>query len=170
MGTAMTGDQSARFYLPPAAKHDLERLHHLAEGTPPGSEARRLAVVAMNTVLAIKRHGISTHPLEYMSSYPDLSDCQTTYVGSDPDRKPSHRVVWREIPGDEPGQPPLREIIAIGERQNGQAYHVAGQRLGRPIGVTLHELSMQREPIALHSASPERFAEPLAEEPEPEFG
>jgi hypothetical protein len=166
----MTDERPARFYLPPAAKHDLERLHRLAEGTPPGSEARRLAVVAMNTVLEIKRYGVSTHPLEYLSSYPDLSDCRTTYVGNDPDRKPSHRVVWREIPADEPGQLPLREIVAIGERQNGQAYHVAGQRLGRPVGVTLHDLAALREPIAQHTPTRERFSEPQHPELQPEFG
>ncbi|WP_424863085.1 hypothetical protein [Streptomyces sp. MMS24-I29] len=83
-----------------------------------------------------------------MPSYPDLSDCETTYVGADPTRKPSHRVVWRETLPETPGGTPLREVIAVGERANGAAYHIAGQRLGRPVGVTLIELAAQPEPIA----------------------
>lgn len=144
----MRSEHPARFYLPPQAKADLQRLHDLAEGTPRGSRARNLAAVAMTTVVAIKNHGQSAHPLEYMPSYPDLSDCQTTYVGNDPNAKPSHRVVWREVPAQHTGEPPLREIIALGERKNGAVYHLAGQRLGRPVGVQLSDLEAVPEPIA----------------------
>lgn len=147
-------DDGYRFYLSPEAKHDLERLHALAARTQKGSPSRRLATVAMNNVLAIKKGAASTHALTFMSSYPDLSDCQTTYVGADPDRKPSHRVVWREMPATDPGDAPLREVIAIGERHNGAVYDIAGQRLGRPVGVSLASLSARPEPIA--SSEPTR--------------
>jgi hypothetical protein len=163
-------NRPTRFYLSPEAKQDLQRLHDLAQGTPRGSAAQRLATVALNTVLAIKNHGHSTHPLEYMPSYPDLSDCETTYVGADPNRKPSHRVVWRETPGDTEQEQSLREIIAIGERQHGAAYHLAGQRLGRPVGVPLSELAGRPEPLAARSRQLSRPAPLAPDAAGPEFG
>lgn len=169
---------AVRFYLSAGAKADIQRLHDLAQGTPRGSEARRLATVALNTVVEIKQHAISTHPLEYMPSYPDLSDCETTYVGSDPNRKPSHRVVWRETAPESAGGPRLREIIAVGERRNGAAYHLAGQRLGRPVGVPLAELETQPEPVVsvergarTRQNQPSGFShDPIGPESDLEFG
>ncbi|MGI8306962.1 hypothetical protein [Saccharopolyspora hattusasensis] len=155
----MKSERAAHFYLPPEAKQDIERLHALAQRTPKGSESRHLAVVAMNTILEIKNGTRSTHPLEYLPSYPDLSDCETTYVGADPNKKPSHRVVWRETPPETPGDAPLREVIAIGERKNGAVYHIAGQRLGRPTGVTLAELRVQPEPMVDPSRSRQRSSD-----------
>ncbi|UJW28855.1 hypothetical protein L3Q67_26835 [Saccharothrix sp. AJ9571] len=104
--------------------------------------------VTLNELELIAQGERGTHRLEYMPTYPDLSDCQTTYVGADPGRKPSHRLVWRERMPEGPGQLITREVIALGERNAGQVYYVAGQRLGRPVGFTLAELRSQREPIA----------------------
>ena len=136
----------------------MKKLHNLL---------RELFVVAtenlVNLAAGIKNYSVreqlvldSTHPLEYMPTYPDLSDCETTYVGSDPNRKPSHRLVWRERIPESPDQPIIREVIALGERNAGQAYYLAGQRLGRPVGLTLAELRAQREPIV----NPSRVAAP----------
>ncbi|WP_188299142.1 hypothetical protein [Streptomyces sp. CBMA156] len=142
--------------LPTAGlKQDLQALHDAAVMHPHGSEDRLLRV-ALNQLGRIKQGAPSTHPLEYMSSYPDLSDCETTYVGADPGTKPSHRIVWRERAPQRPGEPVTREIIALGERADGQAYYMAGQRLGRPVGFTLAELAAQREPIASSSRPRQR--------------
>ncbi|MEU7313073.1 hypothetical protein [Streptomyces sp. NPDC007083] len=126
---------------------DLKALHRAAVQNPRGPEDRLLRVT-LNHLDRIRNGGKSTHRLEYMPTYPDLSDCETTYVGTDSNRKPSHRLIWRERIPQDPRQPIVREIVALGERENGQAYHAAGQRLNRPVGFTLSELSMQREPIA----------------------
>ncbi|WP_146064928.1 hypothetical protein [Streptomyces sp. SM1] len=129
--------------------------------------------MALNQLGRIQQGAPSTHPLEYMPSYPDLSDCETTYVGADPNAKPSHRIVWRERAPQRPGEPVTREIIALGERANGQAYYMAGQRLGRPVGFTLAELAAQREPIASPSRPRQRsissFGTPSADEPDLQF-
>lgn len=153
-------------------KQDLQTLHDAAVMHPHGPEDRLLRV-ALNQLGRIQQGAPSTHPLEYMPSYPDLSDCETTYVGADPNAKPSHRIVWRERARQRPGEPVTREIIALGERANGQAYYMAGQRLGRPVGFTLAELAAQREPIASPSRPRQRsissFGTPSADEPDLQF-
>lgn len=159
--------------LPSAGlKQDLQALHDAAVLNPHGPEDRLLRVT-LNQLSRIKQGAPSTHPLEYMPSYPDLSDCETTYVGADPNAKPSHRIVWRERAPRRPGDPVTREIIALGERANGQAYYLAGQRLGRPVGFTLTELAAQREPIARDSRSRQRssrsFDAPSSGEPDLQF-
>jgi hypothetical protein len=136
-----------RLLAMPGLKEDLHALQDAAVNTPRGPEGRLLRV-ALNELELIAQGARGTHPLEYMPTYPDLSDCETTYVGSDPNRKPSHRLVWRERMPESPDQPITREIIALGERNAGQAYYLAGQRLGRPVGLTLAALRAQREPIA----------------------
>ncbi len=74
--------------LPTAGlKQDLQTLHDAAVMHPHGPEDRLLRV-ALNQLGRIKQGAPSTHPLEYMPSYPDLSDCETTYVGADPNAKP----------------------------------------------------------------------------------
>jgi hypothetical protein len=86
-----------------------------------------------------------------MTTYPDLSDCQTSYLGVDPNRKPSHRLIWRETLPERDGEPARREVIAFGERKDGRAYFIAGQRLGRPVGVRLADLAALPEPGAAPS-------------------
>ncbi|MFF3128653.1 hypothetical protein ACFVRD_41810 [Streptomyces sp. NPDC057908] len=159
--------------LPTAGlKQDLQTLHDAAVLHPRGPEDRLLRV-ALNQLGRINQGAPSTHPLEYMPSYPDLSDCETTYVGADPHAKPSHRIVWRERAPQRPGDPVTREIIAMGERANGQAYYMAGQRLGRPVGFALAELAAQREPIASPLRSRQRslgsFDAPSSDEPDLQF-
>ncbi|WP_329142734.1 hypothetical protein OIU91_03940 [Streptomyces sp. NBC_01456] len=159
--------------LPTAGlKQDLQTLHDAAVMHPHGPEDRLLRV-ALNQLGRIQQGAPSTHPLEYMPSYPDLSDCETTYVGADPHAKPSHRIVWRERAPRRPGDSITCEIIALGERANGQAYYMAGQRLGRPVGFTLAELAAQREPIARDSRSRQRsirnFHAPSSGEPDLQF-
>lgn len=156
--------------LPTAGlKQDLQTLHDAAVMHPHGPEDRLLRV-ALNQLSRIQQGVPSTHPLEYMPSYPDLSDCETTYVGADPSTRPSHRIVWRERAPQRPGGPVTREIIALGERANGQAYYMAGQRLGRPVGFTLAELAAQREPIATSPRPRQRsigsFDAPSSNEPD----
>ncbi|MFH7596042.1 hypothetical protein WDV06_13190 [Streptomyces racemochromogenes] len=159
--------------LPTAGlKQDLQTLHDAALRKPQGPEGRLLRV-ALNQLARIQQGAPGTHPLGYMPSYPDLSDCETTYVGADPNAKPSHRIVWRERAPQGPGEPVIREIIALGERANGQAYYMAGQRLGRPVGFTLAELAAQREPIASPSRPRQRltgsFDTPSMNEPDHQF-
>lgn len=131
----------------PRLKDDLQQLADAASVSPNGPE-QKLLRAALTQIEHVQGGGTSTHPLEYMPTYPDLSDCQTSYVGIDPNRKPSHRLIWRERPAQGPGQRPTREILAFGERERGAAYHLAGQRLGRPVGVTLAELQAAPEPIS----------------------
>ena len=137
---------------PELVEPDLQRLHSAAVRNPHGPEDRLLRVT-LNALAAIKSGAPSTHSLEYMPTYPDLSDCETSYIGTDPNTRPSHRLVWRERVPEDPREPAVREIIALGERDNGQVYHLAGQRLGRPVGFTLDQLAELREPV--HTAQPD---------------
>lgn len=141
------GDPGINFVPWRELKDDFARLNAIAVQHPGGPEDRLLRV-ALNQMARIKNGAPGTHPLEWMASYPDLSDCQTTYVGADPNHKPSHRLIWRELPATTPGGSVTREVIALGERAGGKAYYLAGQRLGRPIGLSREELDVQREPIA----------------------
>ncbi|MER6520094.1 hypothetical protein ABT246_24970 [Streptomyces sp. NPDC001553] len=153
-------------------KQDLQALHDAAVMHPHGPESRLLRV-ALKQLVRIEQGALSAHQLGYMPSYPDLSDCETTYVNTDPNAKPSHRIIWRERAPQRPGDPVTREIIALGERANGQAYYMAGQRLGRPVGFTLAELAAQREPIASPSRPRRRlissFDRPSMNEPDRQF-
>ncbi|PZU04581.1 MAG: hypothetical protein DI630_00200 [Gordonia sp. (in: high G+C Gram-positive bacteria)] len=125
--------------LHPAFERDLQSLASTA-GRNPTSESRRLLMVTLSALEAIRDGTIPVRPLEQMSTYPDLSDCNKVYIQTDPDSKPRYRLVWRERPPEEPGGKPVREVIQLGERELGSVYHLAGQRLGRPSGVSLDEL------------------------------
>ena len=160
----MPGRQPAvRLVVHPGFKQDLQALHDAALQNPGGQEARLLRVT-FNQLDRISKGAHSTHQLEYLPSYPDLSDCETTYVGEDPNRKPSHRLVWREKLPEDPRQPVVREVLALGERNLGQAYYLTGQRLGRPVGFTLGELYSQREPIRT-APSRQRVNHPTLDQP-----
>ncbi|MDT8913582.1 hypothetical protein [Amycolatopsis sp. PS_44_ISF1] len=156
----------------PGFEDDLRALHAVAEQDRHSPESRLLRVV-LNKLEHIAQGERPTHSLACPPEYPDLSDCVTTYVSPDQDRKPSHRLVWRERMPDHPGQPITREMIALGERDAAQAYYLAGQRLGRPVGFTLAELRKQREPIATSPGQRKRqvdVAEPPPAEPGFEWG
>ena len=145
----------ARFELRihPDFEKDLQRLVAYSGGDRRSKEYR-LVDRALHMVKGLRQGYPPTHTLEYLSDYPDLSDCETTYVGIEKDEKPSHRLVWRELPPSRPGTLPVREVIALGERQYGAAYHIAGARLGRPRGVTLEELENAPEPVAQATQAP----------------
>lgn len=163
-----------RFHPTEELQQDLRRLNEAAVANPNGAE-ERLLKVTLSRLKELQQGHPGTHPLEYMPSYPDLSDCRTTYVGTDPHSKPSHRIIWRDVEAEIPGQPATREIIAFGKRENGHAYHIAGNRLGRPVGMTLDELRRAPEPIAENAVptaqhSPKIPAAETAKIPEPEMG
>lgn len=166
--TAHPKPYELRFF--PGFKDDMKELGAAAMDNPRGPEDRLLRVT-LNKLAWLKDGGHSTHALTYMPSYGDISDCDTTYVGSTPDEKPSHRIVWREFPPPRPGAQPVREIIALGERQFGAAYHIAAQRLGRPIGVSLEDLANTPEPVATprHRIAPS-YDEPATSAAGPELG
>ncbi|MET0887158.1 MAG: hypothetical protein ABWX92_11975 [Mycetocola sp.] len=131
---------NVRLRLTDAARRDIERLDTLAQRDPSGQQRELLeSVVLMLHGLAKTRH--PTKFLEYDSRFGDLSDCETTYVGADPNEKPPIRIVTRDMPAAHPGGPALREVIAIGPRQDSVVYHAAAGRLGRHPGVTLDELN-----------------------------
>lgn len=138
------------FELPPALHDDLRILAERARRNPGDIRTRNLLQVASNALVELKHGHPGTKRLAYMPSYPDLSDCRTMYVGADPNSKPSHRIVFRDVQPETADQPIRREIVALGKRERGQVYHIAGQRLGRPIGLTLSELNVQPEPLADH--------------------
>jgi hypothetical protein len=132
-----------KIHLTPGARQDIERLNQLALKHPHGREEALLeATIIMLHRLNGRRH--PTKPLDYDSRFADLSDCHTTYVGADPYEKPPLRIVSRDIRPDRPGGLSRREVIAIGERRDSEVYRIAGQRLGRPVGVTLEELRERR--------------------------
>ncbi|TDD18967.1 hypothetical protein E1218_25060 [Kribbella turkmenica] len=56
------------------------------------------------------------HALGYEAGKGDLRDCAVGYVQSDPEQKPDHRLVFREIGPETPDQLPRRELLAIKPR------------------------------------------------------
>lgn len=158
--------------LHPAFERDLQDLAAEAGRNPTG-EARRLLMVTLSALQAIKEGTIPVRPLEQLGSYPDLSDCNKVYIQTDPDNKPKYRLVWREHPAEEPGGPATREVIQLGARELGSVYHLAGQRLGRPAGVSLEELrEPEREETAAKLAALSQLPPPsrTPKSKSPEFG
>lgn len=164
----MTGEQF-HLSLHPAFERDLQDLAAKA-GRNPSGEDHRLLRVTLSALQAIQAGTIPVRPLEQMSSYPDLSDCNKVYIQTDPDSKPKYRLVWRERAPEEPGGTAVRQVIQLGERELGQVYHLAGQRLGRPAGVTLDELlEPDRKDIAATLAQV-RQHNPTPRSDSPQFG
>ena len=130
----------------PGFEQDLQALYSASQGDPDTFEGR-LVARTLHMVKGLRVGYPPTHSLTRLSDYPDLSDCETTYVGVERDEKPSHRLVWRELPPARPGGLPVREVLGIGERQYGAVYHQVGARLGRPRGLTLQELEEMPEPV-----------------------
>ncbi|MEV7953008.1 hypothetical protein [Streptomyces sp. NPDC088141] len=165
----MTNSLRIKVHLGPGARADLQQLNHQALKHPHGKEEALLeAAIVMLHRLNGRRH--PTKPLDCNPHFADLSDCDTTYVGADPYEKPPLRIVSRDIRPSRPDGITRREIVAIGARQDSKVYRVAGQRLGRPVGVTLAELAAQREPTADPSRSRQRlvnsFDAPSVDEPD----
>lgn len=127
----------------------LEDLRELAEQAETDAAAARRVRVALNALEELKlgtERG--THKLGFMTTYPDLSDCETTYLGLDPVRRPDGRLVWRELPPATAGDLPRRQVIVLGAREGGEVYHEAGRRLGRQPGVRLENLPAAAERAA----------------------
>lgn len=167
----MTNELRIKVHLTPGARGDIERLNQRALKDPHGKDEALLeATIVMLHRLNGRRH--PTKPLDYDSRFADLSDCDTTYVGADPYEKPPLRIVSRDIRPEQPGGITRREIVAIGARRDSEVYHVAGQRLQRPIGVTLDELAAQRQAAAEAERGPRvgrGVDEPSRAEPDLEF-
>jgi hypothetical protein len=141
---------SRRFKLrpDPGFRQDMQSLFDAAMVNPRGREARLYNVTIAKLAAVQSGTYQGTKHLSFMPSYADLSDCSEAYVGIDPNAKPSHRLIWRTLPPEEPGGLPILEPIVLGDRANGRAFHIAGQRLGRPRGVSLQELDSTPEPLA----------------------
>lgn len=143
----MTEGLRIKVHLSPGARQDIERLNQRAlKNAHSRDEALLEATIVMLHRLNGRRH--PTKPLDYDSRFADLSDCDTTYVGADPHEKPPLRIVSRDVRPEPPGGITRREIVAIGARRDSEVYRTAGQRLGRPVGVTLDQLAAQRRASA----------------------
>lgn len=165
----MANSLHIKVHLSPGARADLQQLNQRALKHPHGKEEAILeAVIVMLHRLNGRRH--PTKPLDYNPQFADLSDCDTTYVGADPYEKPPLRIVSRDIRPSRSDGITRREILAIGARQDSKVYRVAGQRLRRPVGVTLSELAAQREstidPSRSRQYSVNSFDSPSADEPD----
>jgi hypothetical protein len=73
-------------YLPGFVQ-DLQRLVAEAKRAPQGPEDRtlRVTMAALQDLRSGRERG--THRLGYMSSYPDLSDSETTYIWDRPEQQ-----------------------------------------------------------------------------------
>lgn len=141
------------FEISPEVEMDIRRLHDRSRRNPGDRHAANLVHVSINALHELKAGHPGTKPLEAMASYPDLSDCRSLYLGTDQDHRPTHRIVFRDIPPTRPGARARREVLALGEREAGRVYQTAGARLGRPIGLTLSQLHALPEPTADRSLS-----------------
>jgi hypothetical protein len=118
----------------------LRWLKQLAEKDRSSHEFRLYAAVvhAVQDLRSGKENG--THDLDLQPSYADLRDCSTTYIAAETTTKPDYRLVWRELPPKQPGQPPVREIVALGGRARGEVYDAAAAILSRTPDVRLDHL------------------------------
>jgi hypothetical protein len=150
----MTEGLRIKVHLSPGARQDIERLNQRAlKNAHSRDEALLEATIVMLHRLNGRRH--PTKPLDYDSRFADLSDCDTTYVGADPHEKPPLRIVSRDVRPEPPGGITRREIVAIGARRDSEVYRTAGQRLERPVGVTLDQLAAQRRASAAKNHAPQ---------------
>ncbi|MFK0154212.1 hypothetical protein ACIQVK_19330 [Streptomyces sp. NPDC090493] len=169
----MANSLRIKVYLSPGARADLQQLNQRALQHPHGKE-KALLEAAIVMLHRLNGHRHPTKPLDYNPHFADLSDCDTTYVGVAPYEAPPLRIVSRDIRPSRADEITRREIVAIGARQNSKVYRVAGQRLGRPLGITLAELAAQREPTTDPSRSSQysvnSFDSPSADESDLLFG
>lgn len=160
-----------KVHLTPGARGDIEQLNQRALKHPHSKDEALLeATIVMLHRLNGRRH--PTKPLDYNPHFADLSDCDTTYVGADPYEKPPLRIVSRDIRPERSDGITRREIVAIGARRDSEVYRIAGQRLGRPVGFTLEELTAQSQPTAERERAPRvsrGVNEPFSTESDLEF-
>lgn len=102
----------------PAAAADLKRLN---EDDP------RLAARARALIGLIESGEVTGKNLELLASYGDLRDCRKVYFGRT-GQDISHRIVYRS---DETGVVEVVEVVAVESREEGYAYLLAANRLGR---------------------------------------
>ncbi|SDS62823.1 hypothetical protein [Microlunatus soli] len=85
----------------------------------------------MLTEIEALRHGTSDghHPLGYSKGKGDLRDCVASKVQSDPNKRADYRLVFREMPPEQPGGLPRRELLAIKPRHghNGVYAHLCAR-------------------------------------------
>lgn len=111
---------------------DLQRLAADARHNPRGNGPflRQQALRLIKQLAEGKSDG--HHPLGYESGKGDLRDCVTAYVQSHPEKRADHRLVFREIGPDSPGERARRELLAIKPRQgSGNVYEHVCARLNR---------------------------------------
>lgn len=101
-----------------AAKADVGRL---------AEDDHDLAKLALRTIRRLETGTVEGMPLQDMAATGDLSDCRKLYFG--PGDPPSHRIVYRELPGG--GDIEILEIVALEAREELYAYLLAASRLGR---------------------------------------
>lgn len=144
----------------PSFAADLDRLRAEADASPPGSDERLVYAEAERIIRGMATR-IPTKQLEYMPSYGDLSDCDSTYVGNgDKQRsKPSHRLITRDLAPFAGDPRPVRQLIGIGRRAHEEVYHETSIRLERPRNVRLEDLD---EMLPQHPEPPKNEAAALA--------
>jgi hypothetical protein len=133
-------DTRIKIHLGPQAKRDIESLARRASQNPGGRDEQLLDA----TILMIHRldgRRPPTKPLDFDPRFADLSDCDTTYVGADPNEKPPLRIVSQDSPSSTKPGLVWRDIIVVGPRQDSRVYEIAGERLGRPVGVSFDDLA-----------------------------
>lgn len=150
----MANNLRIKLFLTPGAHHDLEQLNSRARKNPHGpDEALLEATILMLHRLNGRRH--PTKPLDFDPRFGDLSECETTYVGADPNAKPPLRIVTRDLPPKIPGGVTRREVLAIGAREHSKVYTLAGERVARmPSPAPRCRAPLQRSGVTPHSLTP----------------
>jgi hypothetical protein len=90
---------------------------------------RRLQRIVLQRVVDIAKGELIGAPLNVRASTGDLSDCFKVYVDEIGGPNPRFRIVYRLLP--DPAAPTTVEVIAVGRRDNLDAYRSASMRLGR---------------------------------------
>lgn len=144
----------------PSFAADLDRLRNEVEASSPGSDERLVYAEAERIIRGMATR-IPTKRLDYMPSYGDLSDCDSTYVGNGDKlrSKPSHRLITRDLAPFAGDPRPVRQLIGIGRRAHEEVYHETSIRLDRPRNVRLEDLD---EMVPQHPEPPKSEASALA--------
>lgn len=121
-----------------AAAH-FERLKQSHQKNPASPNGVLYAAVR-NKVLELQAGVQPHHRLGNIPQIGDLSDCDTDYIWTDENEKPTHRMITRPVPRRSFDALPQRQIIAIGRREKELAYQKAVQNLGREPYLTLDEI------------------------------
>jgi len=92
-----------------------------------------IAIRAMEVFVDVSIGDVTGQPLGNLPSTGDLSDCFKVYFDIDPDIKPRYRLVYRLLP-DGGLEIVNAELVAVGKREQLDAYVRAAKRLGRLSG------------------------------------